>query len=185
MSTLAEIDELLDSVKKETDIVKKVKLLTKTIHDNDLRIKDVAKKLEVKDSYVCHLLRLNRLPEMIIDGYYTKDVTLSHLFIISRLKNKEQIIEAYEKILGENLTIKKTEELVRDMLYGIKTKGEYIKREEKEAIAGKLKSMKKSIDFSVIQTRIKSKVILEIKGNLEYTSKTLRNLIDYLKVWQE
>lgn len=183
MSTSAEINRLLDLVKNESDIIAKVKLLRKTIGDNDLRIKDVAKKLGVKDSYVCHLLRLNRLPEIIIDGFYTKDVTLSHLFIISRLREKEKMIEAYEKIMAGNLTIKKTEELIRDFLYGVKTNGEYIKREEKEALTAKLKALHKNIDFNITQTRIKSKVVLEIKGSLEDTTKNLRSLIDILKRW--
>ncbi len=184
MSTLAEVDTLIENVKKESDILAKVKLLAGVIHDNDLRIKDVAAKLGVKSAYVCHLLRLQRLPEVIVDGYYSKDITLSHLFIISRLKDKTKMMEVYEKVLGESLSVKKTEELIRDILYGITTEGDYLSPEEKNVFIDKIATQKKNLSLTIIQTRIKSKLIVEIKGNLENTSREIRELMKNLEAWQ-
>lgn len=185
MSSSVEIDKLIESVKKEVDIVQKVKRLSSLIKDNDLAIKDVAEGLGVKSSYICHLLRINRLPEIIIDGYYSKDISLSHLFIISRLKDSTQMIAAYEKILAEDLSVKKTEELVRDMLYGVETRGDYISKEEKDSFIQKLTSFKKNLNLEIIQTRIKSKIVFEIKGSLEDTGKILRSLLKNLELWQQ
>ena len=183
MSPSADITSQIQAIAQEEDIVKKIKSLHSLIHDNDLKVKDVAQKMNVKSSYVCHLLRLNKLPEVVIDGYYSKSISLSHLFIISRLKSEEQMIETYEKVLANSLTIKSTEELVRDILYGIKSTGEYLSREEKDKIIQDLKSKKKNMDVTLIQTRIKSKLIVEMKGSLENTGNALRSLIKHLESW--
>src|SRR3989344_3156095 len=159
MSTSSEVDQLIETIEKEGDIIQKVKLLRQRIKTQDVKVKDVAKKLGVQDSYVCHLLRLNRLPEAVVDGYYSNDISLSHLFIISRIKDSARIVEVYEKVLSDSLTVKKTEELVRDILYGVKSNGEYISPEEKEKFIQKMKALKKNLNLKIIQTRIKSKII--------------------------
>jgi len=116
MSALPEVDRLADEIKGETDIVKKVKLLERLVSYDNIKLKEIAGRLGVKSSYICHLLRLRRIPEAVIDGYYAKNISLSHLFIISRLKDEDKILKAYERVLIESLSVKKTEELVRDIL---------------------------------------------------------------------
>ncbi|MBI4009468.1 hypothetical protein HY357_04490 [Candidatus Roizmanbacteria bacterium] len=184
MSTLVQVDALIKSIKDEADILQKVKRLDNVIKESDITIKEVADKLGVKSSYVCHLLRINRLPEAVIDGYYSDTISLSHLFIISRIKDRAKMLEVYEKVLAESLTVKGTEELVRDVLYGIKSRGDYITSEEKNSFIQKLRSIKKNLYLKIIQTRIKSKIELEIKGDLEQTSKILRSLLKNLEAWQ-
>ena len=183
MSPSADINLQIKTLREEEDIVKKVKSLQRVIHDNDLKIKDVAQIMQVKDSYVCHLLRLNKLPEVVVDGYYSKSISLSHLFIISRLKNQKQMVDLYEQVLANSLTIKKTEELVREVLYEIKSIGDYIGREEKDKIVQDLKAKRKNLYISLIQTRIKTKLVVEMKGSLENTGSLLRSLIKHLESW--
>lgn len=175
------IDFLILEVKKEQDIVKKVKLLNDAIRNNDLKILDVAKKLAVSSSYVCHLLRLKKLPEILIDGYYAKNVSITHLFIISRLKDSTSMLTAYEQVLADNLSVQRTEELIRDMLYKVKSTGDYLSGEEKNKIVESLKKNEKNIDIKIIQTRIKSKLVLEFKGNLEETGKKLKAILEFLQ----
>jgi len=185
MSTSVETGQLIETIKNEADIMEKVKLISLLLKTKDIKVKDLAERLGVQSSYVCHLLRLNRLPEAVIDGYYSKNISLSHLFIISRIKDTRQMIEVYEKVLSDSLTVKGTEELVRDILYGVKTEGEYISPEEKASFIQKITSLKKNLNLKIIQTRIKSKIILEVKGNLEITSKEVRNLMKSFEIWQK
>jgi len=159
----------------ETDIFNKAKIFKQLIEEKGMRVSELAKKFSIKPSYVCHILRLNRIPDMIIDGYYSKQIFLSHLFIISRIKNKEKLINAYEKILEKNLTISQTEELVREILYDIKTEGEKLNKEVAIQFINELKSH--GIETKVIQTRIKSKLVLEIKGSLKRTTHILKKII--------
>src|SRR3989338_9433451 len=103
-----EIESVIEQVKKEKDIITKAKLLRFLTVDKELRIKDVSKMIEMKESYVCHILRLNKLDDMIVDGYYSKLISISHLFIISRLRTKDEIRLAYEKVISDNLTVLQT-----------------------------------------------------------------------------
>ncbi len=166
---------LVEQLKLEVDPFAKAKLIFSLIHDHNWYLKDVAKTLSYKPSYICHYLRLNRLPDIIIDGFYSKDVSLSHLFIISRLKDKTQMINAYEKVLGQNLTVLQTEELIREILHHIKTEGETLTNEEKNQYENKLAE---DVKLKITQTRIKSKLVFEIKGSLTKTTKAIRSLLD-------
>ena len=184
MSTSVESEQLIESIKKEEDIIRKVKLLTELTKSGQIKIKDIADKLGVKSSYICHLLRINRLPDAIIDGYYSQSISLSHLFIISRIKDPVKIIEIYEKVLSESLTVQGTEEVVREALYSVKTEGEYLKPDEKDKFVQRITGLKKNFNLTIIQTRIKSKIIFEIKGNLDKTSKEVRDLLKRLELNQ-
>lgn len=181
MSTSVDQDQLIESIRKEPDVMQKVRLLVK-LTSSEIKIKDIADKLGVQSSYVCHLLRLKRVPDVILDGFYANNISLSHLFIISRIKNQDRMIQTYEKVLAESLTVKGTEEAVREVLYGLRTEGEYLNPEEKVNYIQKIAGNNKNYEIKIIQTRIKSKIVLEIKGSLDRTSKEVRDLLKRLEI---
>ncbi len=86
------------------------------------------------------------------------------------------MIKVYELILEKNLDVAKTEDLVREIVYQIKNEGDYLSLEEKEDLIKKIESLEENIDAKVIQTRVKAKLIIEIKGSLKKTSKILRKI---------
>lgn len=178
LSLNKQAENLIAQFKSETDPFIKAKILRSLNHDCDLRLNQLSKVLSLKPAYLCHFLRLNRLPEIVIDGFYSKDIFLSHLFVISRLKDREKINEVYEKVLAKNLTVLETEELIREILYGVKTEGETLTREEKE---GYLTQLGPEIKGKIIQTRIKSKLEIEVKGSLLKTTKIIRSILEKLK----
>lgn len=177
-----EIDRIISQIKNSTDPFNKAKLLDFLQSQKQIRISDLGKLLVMKPSYICHFLRLNRLSEMIVDGYYSKLISLSHLFIISRIKDPKKLMAVYEKILSNNLTVSQTEELVRDVIHGIKSKGQYLDENYKADIITKLSAMYKDIKVKLIQSRIKSKLILEIRGSLDESNKTLTKIIEKITI---
>jgi len=172
------IEKVVSQIKLEKDYFIKAKLILFLVKEYDLKNKDLSAKLGIKPAYLCHIKRLSRLPEIIIDGYYSKDITLSHIFIISRLHDKKEMAIVYEKILSKNLTVLQTEDLVRELLHNIKPGGQELTKAEKEAFISKIKNKYKDTKINIVQTRIKSKLLVEIKGNLEKTTPTLRSLIE-------
>ncbi len=136
-----ETERIILQIKNETDFFNKAKLLRFLTDEKDLSIKELSSKLGLKPSYICHILRLNRIPEMIVDGYYSQLISISHLFVLSRIKDKSVMISVYEKILSESLTVAKTEQLVREHLYDIKTEGKRLSKAEIE----KFKTSKKTL----------------------------------------
>jgi ParB family chromosome partitioning protein len=174
---IQDITSLLKQIKEDKDIFQKSRLLQYLIKEKGLRVIDLANKIGYKSSYICHLLRLKKIPEVVVDGYYSQSISSSHIFILSRLNDKKQMIELYEKILGENFTVKQTENEVRNYLYQIKSVGKHIKKEEIEKLTNKIKEKYPELSVEIIQTRIKGKVILEIKGDLEKSSRVIREYL--------
>ncbi|MBI3619912.1 hypothetical protein HY214_02095 [Candidatus Roizmanbacteria bacterium] len=178
----AEIQGLIESVKNETNPVLRGRLIHFLVKDKQLRIKDLSRELKIKESYLCHLLRLIKLPEIVVDGYYSGLISLSHLFIISRLSKSQEMAALYERVLTDSLTAQQTEFAIREILHGVKTKGEYLKQEE---LADLVKTPARGTKIKVYQSRIKSKCVIEITGSLFDTNRPLRLLLAKLGEWQK
>lgn len=174
-----DLSKYIQQIQSETDFFVKAKLI-QTLLDKGWRIIDIAKKLNIQCSYVCHILRLNRLPELIIDGYYQKMISLSHLYIISRLKDQKKMIDLYETLLNQDLTVLQTEEKVRDILHNIKSKGTFLDSETKNSLIVKLQNKYTNTKVKIFQSRIKAVLKVEVKGSLEETTKVLQKIIEKL-----
>ncbi len=174
------MDETVEKIKKETDVFSKAKLIRYLLRDKNYRVIDLAKALSITPAYLCHLNRLNKLPDIVVDGYYSKLVNISTLFIISRVKDQKKLIGIYEKILADSLTIKQTEDLIREELYQVKDKGSYIRRKDKDEMVDRIEKKFLGVEAKISQTRTRTKVILEIKGNLEKSSSIANQVVSEL-----
>ena len=177
-----EIDDLITSIKEEPDIFSKASQIANILKEKKLKIIVLSKELNLTSSYICHLLRLNKLPEIIIDSYYSKSINISHLFILSRINNQQKMLAAFEEILKRSLTVIQTEELVREYLYGIKTKGNHLRIKVKEEMIKKILEKYPEMKIKIVQTRVKGKVIIETKGNLTKTSKAISDIVNQLVI---
>jgi transcriptional regulator with XRE-family HTH domain len=175
-----DVQHAYERIRSTQDIFEKARLL-RFLKDSDIRLKDIAKELNMQPSYVSHFLRLNKLPDIVIDGYYARLVTASHLFIVARLKDYKSMVSVYEKILSENLTSTATEIAVREELYQTKTEGERINKDDIERIERLLQRALGEITIDHIQTRIHSKLTITTKGSLEHTTNVIKKLYYLLK----
>jgi len=175
-----DVEEIVERIKKEKDVFSKAKLIRHLLREKNIKGADLAYSLGINPSYVCHFDRLNNLPEIIVDGYYSGLVTVSHLFLISRIKDQKKLTEVYTKVLSNNLTIRDTEELIRDAIYGIETNGNYIKDNDKEKLRKDLLKTFPETDVKILQTKIKGKIIIETTGSLDKTSRIIRELVKKL-----
>jgi len=169
------IEEYIEKIKNSDDFFYKAKLLKFLNKEKQIRVKELAEKINMKPSYLCHILRLNRLPELVVDSYYSKLISISHLFIVSRLKNAKDIFSAYENVLKNNLTVAQTENLIRGIIYGLKSDGKYLQTVDFEETIKAMKEKNPDINLKIIQSRVKSKIIIEIVGSLAKTSPLIRN----------
>lgn len=169
------VTELLEKLRSEEDVFKVSALLHELIRDEQVPLVKVSRELGAKPSYISHLMRIKKLPSIIVDGYYSKSVSLSHLFIISRLNNVDDMIKVYEQVLAHSLPTARTEELVREILFHVDSKGERANKQTVEALKDKFK--KRGVDLEVVQTRTKGRISLEMKGNLEVSSRFIEELM--------
>ena len=177
---MEDVQNTLDIIKKEQDFFKKARLLEFLKNEKKMRIKDLSSSLELKQSYVCHILRLNKLPPIIVDGYYSKLVSISHLFILARLKNEADMVKAYEQVLTESLTALQTDELVRSILYNVATEGEKLPQYELREFNDRLSILFKHLQLKVVQTRVRGRLILEVRGGYKTTTPVLKKVMQRL-----
>jgi len=175
-----EIRKLYEDYKYEKNHFKKAEILRELSRDKDINLSEIGKNIGLSASYISHILRLLKLPELIVDGYYSNLVTITHLYIISRLLSEKDMIEVYEKVLTKNMTTLETDEIVRQKLYGVKSEGEYLTEEENKAYIDLLKNGFGS-EVKIVQSRVKTKLFLEFKGSLKETTQKLKSLLNRLK----
>jgi len=66
-------------------------------------------------SSVANYLRILTLPPEILAGVRIKSITMGHAKILNSLKEKQEQVKMYYKILAGGLSVRVTEELVKDM----------------------------------------------------------------------
>lgn len=172
-------DDLIQAIKTGENPIIISKIVYQLIKKEGISLTKLAQILNKKKSALSHLIRLNKLPDTIIDGYLAGIITLSHLYVISRLNDELSMFEIYEKVLRHNLKVAETEELVRQKKHQIVSQGNYFDIKRIEKLKEKLK--KDKIDFKLIQSRIKTKVIMTLHGNLKEADKFLKKFCQSLE----
>lgn len=170
----------VEAILKQKDHFHKARLIQTLRDENKLTIKELSQHLQMKPAYVCHYLRLLKLPSIVIDGYYSNMVSATHLYILARLKTEQDMIQAYEEVLAKNLTSQQTEEMVREKLYGIATSTERLSKDEIKDYTRQIEELYRGIELKVVQTRIKGKIICEVKGDTAKSTKLLKEIMDKL-----
>lgn len=176
---LEEHRAVIEQIKNTPDYFQKAKLIAYLMRDHKVRIKDIAEMLNMTQSYVCHIIRLNKLPELITDGYYSKLITISHLFVLSLLKSEEAMITLYEEILRDSLSVKATEERIRNMVHNVSSEGDYVDKHHIQE-STQVVMDKYSAKVKLIQTRIKTKLILEWTGSRKDRHAKVKELLTKL-----
>jgi len=172
------IPYLLQELKNETEPIKQSALIAQ-LKRQGVATKALAQAMNVSPTHVCHLFRLNKLPEMVIDGYYSRLLSISHLIFISRLPTDAAMQSAYEQVVSQNLSALATERLVRQIQYGVKTIGQRFDLDHIKGLEDVLASA--GVALTVRQTRIASKIILEKRGSFADTTDWIREVIAVLQ----
>lgn len=166
----------INEIKSEKNPLRQARLIS------DLRELDLisnvklAELLGVKPSHLSHLIRILRLPEIVLDGYASRLLSLTHLIIMSRVADTDKLVALYEEVLSKSLTIAQTEHRVREILYQVDSHGEYLSTDSLHKYEERLASALGAGNVKIIQTRIQCRIVIEMPGNLEITTKYLEDI---------
>jgi hypothetical protein len=170
----------IERIQQEKDHLQKAQFIDEYRKSHSLSIKTLSDALKMQPSYVCHYLRLLKLPSIVIDGYYGKMVSATHLYIIARLKTQVQMQEAYEEVLAKSLSSQQTEALIREKLYGIASNTERLSKSEIDAYIKNISEQYPELKITVVQTRIKGKILFEIKGDTSISTSLISHILNRL-----
>lgn len=171
-----ELESLLSSLSKETDPFELSYKLKKLKHYWDYPIGKIAKILKKHPSFVSSLINVALLPDTIKDGYYSGQISLSHLLIIARLKNAQDIREAYEEVLKNSLSISQTQNIIRRYLYSVDDQGDKV---DVDSNLQSEKFLRDALDAKVriYQSRVTAKITIEVKGSVSDTKKFIDKFV--------
>ncbi len=83
-----------------------------------LSTKEIARKIGKSVPYVINTLRLLQLPDALKDGLLSGLISEGHARALMGLEETRQRIEAYKMVLRERASVRRTEELVRQLREG-------------------------------------------------------------------
>lgn len=87
-----EVHDIVNKILSTQDVYKKAQYIDFLRTEKKVPLAEISRLIKLKPSYTAHILRLVKLPYIVIDGYYSKLVSATHLFIISRLYTPDQMI---------------------------------------------------------------------------------------------
>lgn len=174
------VEEVLKTIHEQSDPIVQAELIDKAVNAG-IRVVQIAHELDMSSSYVSHLRRLKKLPALIINGYYDKTISLSHLFILSRLATQEEMSLVYEEILTQNLSAFQSERRVFELTSGKKIAGKKLSKEWFTNLEKKITSIVPSATVSTIQTRRKGQITISFNGSLEQTSGVFEKIKNHLE----
>lgn len=82
--------------------------------DFNYSIAEIAESVSKSTSYISNSLKLLTLPDAIKDGLLGKLITEGHAKAMMGIEDTSTMIDVYKKVLKQNASVRKTEQLVRD-----------------------------------------------------------------------
>jgi hypothetical protein len=174
------VQTLFESFANEPDHLRQAYILQQLRRDEEVPVKEIAVRIKKHQTYVSHLLRVVKLPEIVLDGYYSKQISFAHLIILSRLDDSEQIAQAYETVLAKSFSTAQTEVLIRQLKYQTNTVGNLLSVKECEKLVARAKRFYPEATFHIFQSQIRGKILIEVKGNAGHSSVLIQNIMNSL-----
>lgn len=133
----------------------------------------IAVKIGYSRPAVANKIRLLQLPEEIKNGVLEGKVSEGHARALLGLTDSGAMVSLYKKVVQSNLSVRETEEYVRKLNLGLKSKQKEHKQnamEYEKMISQKVGAVFKDRDFKVKKTKNKLKLELNFKNENELDS---------------
>ncbi len=134
-------------------------------------------------STIANYLRLLNLPPEIQAGLRADKITMAHAKVLASIPDKFTQIKVFYKILAGGLSVKKTEQLVQDILSEEKKE----KKKKKQNLPDELRAWKESLKKS-LNTKVDLKLTKEGKGKVVINfdnQEQLKQIMEKLKLSSE
>lgn len=152
------------------------------IEDFNITQEEVAKRLSKDRATIANYLRLLKLPESIQDSLRMKQGTMGHAKAVLGLNDRKKMIKAWEIINKKQLSVRQTEDFVRNIELGLIDLGEKFlkspvtKPKEKSNISSDILALieenEKKLRYRYgVKIRINAKD--DVQGTIEFTYSTI------------
>lgn len=178
---------LIENVQRiNLNAIERAKAFQQLLRDFRYSAVDLATRIGKSEAFISNSLRLLNLPDAIKDGVVGKQITEGHARALAGLEDKKLMIEVYKRLLKENASVRRAEELVRQVkqAHEAKTATAPGKRVpiDPDLLTRWQKSFEDFLQHSSPKVKLsrstrQTRLTVTLRGNLEETQKDLEQLL--------
>lgn len=176
---------IVENVQREDlNPIERAQAFRRLIEEFGMQMSEIAKELGKSEGYVSNTLRLLSLPDAIKDGLISGSTTEGHARALAGIGDTKLMIEAYKTLLAENSSVRRAEDLARQMKAKLnqttRSKVAWIHNPQNEVIS------KKFADIFLGRVKLNqsgtyTKLTILIKGEPAKIAEKLVNITDKLE----
>ncbi|WP_035243773.1 ParB/RepB/Spo0J family partition protein [Desulfonatronovibrio hydrogenovorans] len=149
---------LIENLQREDlNIMEQARALDRLKNELAIKQEELAEKIGKSRSQLANILRLMNLPEKIQDMLQDEQLSAGHARALLGLKDKQDMLRAAAKVAQKNLSVRATENLVRQM-------GSEKNKADQRLAPNKVLTEKVE---RIIQTGLDTRVKVKIRGSME------------------
>lgn len=178
---------LIENVQRiNLNAIERAKAFQQLLRDFRYSAVELATRIGKSEAFISNSLRLLNLPDAIKDGVVGKQITEGHARALAGLEDKKLMIEVYKRLLKENASVRRAEELVRQVkqAHEAKTATAPGKRVpiDPDLLTRWQKSFEEFLQHSSPKVKLsrstrQTRLTVTLRGNLEETQKDLEQLL--------
>lgn len=171
---------IVENVQREDlNPIERALAFQRLIEEFGLPVSEISKRIGKSESYVSNTMRLLSLPDAVKDGLISGAITEGHARAIAGLADVKLMVDAYKTILSESASVRRAEDLARRLKAQTNQKPAHrVERIHSDELDTMAKSMAQSIGglVKITQSKVEARIIFVIRGSLEMTSKSLKDI---------
>ncbi|OGG24582.1 hypothetical protein A3A79_05350 [Candidatus Gottesmanbacteria bacterium RIFCSPLOWO2_01_FULL_43_11b] len=171
---------LVENVQREDlNPIDRAQAFQRLIEEFGLPVSEIAKRIGKSESYVSNTMRLLALPDAIKDGLISGSISEGHARAIAGLGDVKLMVDAYKTILTESASVRRAEDLARRLKAQINKKPVHkLQRIHSDELDNMAKGMAQAVNglVKITQSKVEARLVFVIRGNLESTSKILKDI---------
>lgn len=171
---------IVENVQREDlNPIDRAQAFQRLVEEFGLPVGEIAKRVGKSESYVSNTMRLLALPDAIKDGLISGAISEGHARAIAGLGEVKLMVEAFKTILAESASVRRAEDLARRLkMQHAKSPMSRVERIHSDELDGMAKDIAQSVNglVKITQSKVEARVVFVIRGNLEMTSKSLKEM---------
>lgn len=178
---------LVENVQREDlNPLERAQAFLRLMEEFNLSNKEISRRIGKSPSFVSNSIKLLNLPDALKDGLLSGLITEGHARALSSIDDTKLMVEAYKIILRESGSVRRAEEIARRMRKKegrpakaadhivVSEEIDKIQESIHKALAGKQKDGQGKVRVKLLRSRVETKLLIVLKGNLKDTEKKLR-----------
>ena len=177
---------IVENVQREDlNPVERAQAYKRLIDEFNISVTEVAKRVGKSLPYISNTIRLLTLPDAIKDALAAGVITEGHVRPLISIGDQKLMLQAFKRILVEGISVRGAEEVARQLKSEVQKKEPHKKRDkiylpELEEMGKKVMMSRGYTGVRIDQSRVKAKVLIEIKGDENETKEKLEDLFKRL-----